>query len=188
MPRGELHSDDIQLQQKPTIIIKAPGAKRSAGKRINKKGELELDSVAAKDREGEVVRPGAKLSKELLEDLKFMSEPVTIRLEPSSDKNAATMFPVWVNGKKAEIMINGRWRETPNGYLPVGMEITVKRSVLEVIARAKINTVETEIIENPGQDPENRIKTFTSPLSSFSVIADSSRGTEWLREVRRRYY
>lgn len=195
MARGELHSDSIKIEQKPRIKITTPGSKRTIKK--------QPDEVQAgpDDRDGDVVlvdaEMQARVTKEYKEALAFMEEPVTIRLEPSTDKNSATVFPVWVNGKFAECWMNngrhvgiedsGRWVAV--GWLPVGIEITVKRKALEVIIRAKVDTVETDVIENPGQDPQNKVKRFTSAVHSFSIIQDKSPlGAAWVREVRRRNY
>lgn len=122
---------------------------------------------------------------EYMDELAFMEEPVTIRLEPSSDKNAAGAFPIWVNGKPAECWQNGRWDEI--GYLPVGRTLTVKRKVLEVIIRAKVDTVHTQIQEMDSERPNNVIQRFTSPVHSFSILEDRNpRGPQWVAELRRR--
>lgn len=180
MAREELSSDKIKINQKPAITMQA-----GATGQIASDGSVLMDPG---DRVAEIV-PGEESvldDEEYMDRLKFMEEPVRIRLEPSSEKNPANVFPVWVNGKGAEVLINDRWRQIT--YLPVSRELTVKRKVLEVIARAKIDTINTDIIENPGQDPDNRVKRFTSPVHSFSVLQDSQKGHEWLTELRRKNY
>ena len=161
MPRQELHSDKLSVEQKPPIAI---------------------DPSAY---EGEIVT-GEKIGNaDYLDELAFMEEPVTIRLEPSPDKNAAMAFPIWVNGKPAEVFQNNRWDEI--GYLPVGRVLVVKRKVLEVIIRAKTDTVHTEIRDMDQERPNNVVQRFTSPVHSFSVIEDSNpRGPAWIAELRRR--
>jgi hypothetical protein len=165
MPRQELHSDNIAIEQRPPV-----------------------DDLA--DREGDVIMVDPSVaSKDYAAELAFMDEPVTIRLEPSSDRNAIAVFPVWVNGRQAEIFQNGRWIEV--GWLPVGREITVKRKVLEVIVRAKIDTVNTPSSDELAMhaNPDNKVRRFTSAVHSFSVIEDKSpRGAAWLSEMRRRNF
>jgi hypothetical protein len=160
MARQELHSDTLKTEQKPPI----------------------LDPSAY---EGDIVL-GEKIGNaDYLDELAFMDEPVTVRLEPSSDKNAAMAFPIWVNGKPAEVFQNGRWDEI--GYLPVGRVLTVKRKVLEIIIRAKVDTVHTKVREMDSERPNNVIERFTSPVHSFSIIEDKNpRGPAWVTELRRR--
>lgn len=161
MPREEIHSSQLPpIEQMPPIT--------------------DTDAY-----DGDVVLTEDVLKKDYADALAFMAEPVTIRIEPSSEKNAATVFPVWVNGKSAEIFWNGRWYEA--GYLPVGQEIVVRRSVLEVIIRAKIDRIETKILEQDSERPNNVVSRFTSPVHSFSIISDANpRGPAWVAELRRR--
>jgi hypothetical protein len=92
---------------------------------------------------------------------------------------------VWCNGRGAEILINDRWREC--AYLPVGQVITTKRKYLEIIIRAKVDTVHTEIRNMDSERPDNRVQRFTSPVSSFSIIEDRNpKGAAWVSEIRRR--
>ena len=162
MPRQELHSDTLTIEQKPTI------------------------SDNPDDYDGEIVLVDPSVAaKEYADELAFMEEPVTIRIEPSADKNAAGAFPVWVNGKPAEVCQNGRWDEI--GYLPVGRVLTIRRKVLEVIIRAKVDTVQTRIVDQDSERPNNVINRFTSPVHSFSILEDRNpKGAAWVTEIRRR--
>ncbi len=164
MPRQELHSESLTIEQKPDIS----------------------DDPA--DYDGDIVLvDAAQLTKDYEAALAFMEEPVTIRLQPSAEKNAAMALPVTINGKPAEVFQRGRWEEV--GYLPVNRTLTVKRKVLEVIIRAKVDTINT-LIDNPESDnPNNRVSRFTSPLHSFSILEDKNpRGADWCAEMMRRNY
>jgi hypothetical protein len=162
MARQELHSDTLpKIEQMPPIV-----------------------DTSAYD--GDIV-VGEKIGGDVayLDELAFMEEPVTIRLEPSSDKNASMAFPIWVNGKPAEVFQAGRWDEI--GYLPVGRVLVIKRKVLEIIIRAKVDTVHTKVREMDSERPNNVIERFTSPVHSFSIIEDKNpRGAAWVGELRRR--
>jgi hypothetical protein len=162
LARSELHSETLpKIEQQPDIV---DPAKYDGDIILTDKEQMNADYAA---------------------ELAFMAEPVTIRLEPSSDKNAATVFPIWVNGRKAEVFQNGGWQEI--GYLPVGVVMTVRRYVLEVIIRAKVDTVQTRILDENGERPNNVITRFTSPIHSFSIINDANpRGPQWVAELRRR--
>lgn len=160
MARQELHSDTLKIEQKPPI----------------------LDPSAY---DGDIVT-GEKIGNaDYLDELAFGEEPVTIRLEPSSDKNAAGAFPVWVNGRGAEVHQNGRWHSI--AWLPVGQVLVIKRKYLEVIIRTKVDTIHTKILEMDSERPNNAINRFTSQVHSFSIIDDKNpRGAAWVTELRRR--
>lgn len=167
MPRQELHSDAVKIDQKPPIG----------------------GDAALKDRAPELVRVDASVlgDTDRLAELAFNEEPVTIRLEPSSDKNAAGSFPIWVDGKGAEVFQSGRWMEIT--YLPVGRVLTTKRKYVAVLASAKIDSVSTEIKDEKEERPDNRIVRFTSAIHSFSIIEDKNpRGAAWMAELRRRNF
>jgi hypothetical protein len=160
MARQELHSDTMKVEQRAPIVDPSTY-------------------------DGDIVLTERTHNQDYLDELAFMEEPVTIRIEPSSDKNAAGAFPIWVNGKPAEVYQNNRWDEI--GYLPVGRVLVVKRKVLEVIIRAKVDTVSTRILEMDSERPNNVVQRFTSPVHSFSIIEDRNpRGAAWVTELRRR--
>lgn len=160
MARQELHSDTMKIEQKAPI-------------------------VDPKAYDGDVILTERTHDQDYLDELLFNEEPVTIRLEPSSDRNAASCYPVWVNGKKAEVFQNGRWDEI--GYLPVGRQLVVKRKVLEIIIRAKVDTIQTQILEQDAERPNNMVTRSTSAVHSFSIIEDRNpRGAAWATELRRR--
>lgn len=159
------HTDKIKIDQPPDIV---------------------LDDMDVKNRKPEFVEADASVleDKEYADLLAFNEEPLTIRIEPSTEKNAATVHPVWCNGKGAECFINGRWREVT--WLPVSTEIIIKRKYVAILAGAKVTSVTTEVIQR-NEDEENRIHRVTSPLLSFSIIEDKNpRGHAWLTELRRR--
>lgn len=162
----ELHSDEIAVEQRAPMDMDNP---HDAGEIVLVDGKQML------------------LSRDYLDELKFMDEEVTIRLQPSIEKNAATTMPVWVNGRGAEVKVNGRF--VPMVYLPTGVTFTTKRKYLEPIIRAKIDRVETSHTEWNGDiKPDNKVASFTAPVHSWSIIGDSPKGHEWASEMVRRYY
>lgn len=162
MARKEIHSEDLPA--------------------VEQRAAIKDD---ANEYEGDVIQADKAPTVDYLDELAFMEEPVTIRLEPSSDANAATAFPVWCNGKRAEVFQQGRWDEI--GYLPVGRVLVVRRKILEIIIRAKVDTVHTKVQEMDSERPNNVIQRFTSPVHSFSIISDPNpRGPQWVAELRRR--
>lgn len=163
--RTELHSSDVKIAQHDDLV----------GDLAGRKGDIVT---------GERITMN-NVSNDYLDELAFNEEPVTIRIEPSSEKNAAAHFPIWVNGKGGEVLINGEW--VPVGYLPVNTVLTIKRKYVEVLMRAKIDTVTTDVIEEKNKDPINKVKRFTSAVNSFSIIKDDNPLSQaWLTEIRRR--
>lgn len=171
MPRHALKSSDIKIEQKKDLPLTHGGP---------------FDpKVPLPDRGGETIVAQKVLDKDYADELAFNEEPVTIRLEPSTDKNAATRFPVWVNGKGGEIFQDGRWFEI--AYFPIGVPFTTKRKYLAVIIGAKIDTVSTEVLNPEAENPANNVRRFTSAIHSFSVIEDKNpRGAAWASELLRR--
>jgi hypothetical protein len=122
---------------------------------------------------------------DFLDELAFNEEPVTIRLEPSGEKFASPWVACWVNGKGAEVFMNGKWVEW--GYLPVAKQLTIKLKYVEVLLRAKRDSVQTNVIERDNEDPRNLVERSTSSVAMFSIIEDRNpRGAEWATELRRR--
>lgn len=167
--RQELHTADIKIDQKDDIV--------SNGR----------DNSDLVDRDSEIVQAHQLPAKAYLDELKFNEEPVTIRIEPSPDKNAALWHPIWVNGKGCEVWRAGQWREMT--YLPVGQVVVVKRKYVEVMLRGKTDTVQTLVAEAPGENPVNTVRRFTSAVMSFSIIEDKNPlGAAWVNEIRRRNF
>src|SRR4051812_48246014 len=106
-----VHTDDIKIDQKSPLVEGA-------------------------DRAPEIVVADKPITNDYADALAFFEEPVTIIINPSTEKNAARHVPVWVNGKGCEVwnnQING-WFEM--AYIPVGQPLTIKRKYLEVLVRA----------------------------------------------------
>ncbi len=165
MPRQALHTDDIKIEQKSDI------------------------SDDPSKYTGDIVK-AEKIDRAMADELAFNEEPMTIRLEPSSEQNAATSYPVWVNGKGCEVLMNGRWLEMT--YIPVGIVVTTKRKYVEGLIRSKIDTLHTTKtdVEDVRVDSEsNVIRRFTRAVHSLSIIEDRNpAGIAWLSEIRRRNF
>ena len=158
-PSRERHTDDLPVSKKPAI-------------------ESRDDLI------GEVVEAPEALHKEYLEVLAFMEEPVTIRIERSSEKFAPPMIPCWVNGKGAEVFTNGKW--VAQGHLPVGVPITTKRKYVEVLVAAKIDSVQTKVQKFEDHE-KNMIERFPSSTAPLSILEDRSpKGAAWFAGLARR--
>ena len=160
--RRELNTGDMEVGQRPDILLTGTGP-------INRMPE-------------EILRLDTPLHDDYAKALDFMEEPVAIRLEPTGQENAPTQISCYVNGRPAELLINGKW--LPIGWIPVGMVVVTRRKYVEVLARAKPDAVNTDVIELPGQDPINRIRRTTSTRAPLSIIKDNNPlGPEWLTRI-----
>ncbi|MDP3908887.1 MAG: hypothetical protein Q8Q14_00710 [Gemmatimonadales bacterium] len=159
-PRPEFHTADIGIEQKPAIESR----------------EDLVDEV--------ITAPEDVLKAEYAAALKFNEEPVTIRIERSSEKFAPLVVDCWCNGKGAEVLINGRWVET--AYLPIGVPVTTKRKYVEILARSKIDSVQTKVEDRDSEKPRNLVERFTSSRAPFSVLEDRNpKGAAWLTGIVR---
>ena len=153
----EIHTGDMPIDQKPTIT-----------------DEVLPNIVLSPDR----------LEDDYLAQLAFAEEPVTIRIERSGEKFAPNVIDLWVNGKGAEILQNGKW--IPYGALPVGVPVTTKRKYVEVLARSKTDTINTKSYKKDEFTEVNAIERYTSSKAPFSVIRDANPlGIEWLTNLLR---
>lgn len=136
--------------------------------------------------DGEVLMlDGHAVTQEYIDELAFYEEPVTIVINPSTHKNAASIFENWSNGRGAEMLINGKWEIVKD--LPVGKPITIKRKIVEQIIRARVMGVQTIHEEPPVPSPRNELVRTSSHVHSFSILRDESpRSQEWLEMAYRR--
>lgn len=148
---------------------------------IGQKADIYLQNDKPIDRE-QVIVALETVSDDYLDQLKFNEEPVTILIHPSREKNAPSVIDCWVNGKGAEVWIRGAW--VALCWLPINHECIVKRKYIEVLARASIDTITTDVQDATVEYPENKIVRVTSALCTFSVLEDvSPKGREWLRRI-----
>jgi hypothetical protein len=108
-----------------------------------------------------------------LDELVFMAEPVTIRLERTSAKFAPQVLDFSVNGI-------AKW-------VRVGQSTTLPRSYVEVIARSQPMNVQTEVVEDGGPNgmPVNRLLRDQSTAHPFTVVKDTDKGHAWLQRIVR---
>lgn len=129
--------------------------------------------------EGDVLVAPEQLQKDYQSALAFNEQPVTIRIEPSSEKFAPRAIDVTCNGTGAEVWMNGRWVQAR--VLPVGMPVTTKRKYVEILARSKTDTINTRHDTADAEHPRNFIDRYTSSRAPFSVLEDKDpRGAAWL--------
>lgn len=118
----------------------------------------------------EIVALDSPLMDDYAKAIAFNEEVMTIRLEPSQEKFAPKIIDVHVNGRTE--------------WIPVGKPIKIARKYVEILARAKPDSIQTNVIENIGEDPQNRVNRYTSAKHPFSVLHDPNpMGYEWLTRI-----
>lgn len=115
-----------------------------------------------------------------LDQLKFNEEPVTILIADNSRSTDTpeTHVPVAVNGRGAEVLMNGKWVEMC--WLPINQELTTKRKYVEVIVRSKSDTIGTKHDDATVERPRNMIERRTSAKYPISILQDDNpKSREW---------
>lgn len=164
MARPDVHTGNMSIEQPGALI-----------------GDLA-------DREPEIVLADSSLiDKEYQDELAFMADWITIRLEPSGAENAPDTMAVWVNGRGAEVLYNKQpviWT-----HLPVGQEITVRRSVVEIIARSKTMRFHSDETPELAAQLKNKLNRNLAQTQPMSILHDpSSKGRAWASELMRRSF
>lgn len=162
--RKEAHTGEMPVAQKSDI-------------------DMSLDSQIVHGEALANVSGDTEINKGYMADLSFMEEPVTIRIEENSRSDfPETHVAVQVNGRSAEVFQNGQW--LPIGWLPIGVPLITKRKYVEVLARAKSDSIKTQHDDATVATPRNTLQRRTSANYPLSIIQDNNpRGHEWLSRI-----
>ena len=148
---------------------------------VGQRGSVNLDD--ARTESEFVIGLEEHLDMDALAELKFMEDPVTIMIQAAPEKYAAKVVDCWVNGRGAEIFDEGSQKWMVCGWLPIGQPVTTRRKYVEVLARAKPETVTTEIKKYEDRE-DNRAHRSAFSKYPFSVLRDSNpRGSAWLIKI-----
>jgi hypothetical protein len=162
---SELSNANFTPEQKPPIQMPP----------IDEPVERESDLVTALD----------SITPADFDALAFAEEPVTILIHRSVEKfSPPTTDYIAINGVGAEMLYKNGWVRM--GYLPRGRSIITKRKYVEVLARAKQDSVTTNVIERDGEDPLNFVERVTTSTMSFTIMEDKNPlGAAWLEQLVR---
>ena len=162
--RKEFSTLDMEIGQRPILNLDGP-----IGLNVR-----ENETIATVD---------GPIESDNIKALAFNEEPMTIRLERSSEKYAPPTVPVWCNGKGAEVLNpDGKWVEIT--YLPVGQILTTKRKYVEVLVRAKPEDVRTVHEDATVERPRNQLIRNSRSAFPLSVIRDENpKGHTWLTQL-----
>lgn len=133
--------------------------------------KLDLNTDLAQVRQNEdIIVDGSTYDNNYMDELAFMEEKVTIRLERTNEKNAPAFIDVGVNGRIE--------------WLQKGIPITIARKYVEVLARCKSDFIETVAPNAESGEIVNRLMRNTTAKHPFTVISDNNpRGYDWLTGV-----
>ncbi len=162
--RKEIHTGDMEMTQKDDL-------------------DLSLDKALVHGESFIHVVDEKLPNADYMEQLAFMEEPVTVRIEENSRSDyPETHVPVLVNGKGAEVLQNGKWLSV--GWLPIGVMLTTKRKYVEVLARSRSDAIKTVHDDATVERPRNTETRRTSSNYPLSVMEDRNpRGHQWLSNI-----
>ena len=166
--KKEFYAGDVKIDQLPPVI---------------EQGLSEDDSLLPKVHLVDKAKH-ASLTKDYLDELAFMEEPVTVRFTSGMDRFAPKFVDCAVNGKGIEVLIDGKWLELCQ--VPVNHNVTMKRKYLEVFAHCKHTDVVArhQGVPTNGTQPINETIPSTNLKHPFSVIVEPNpRGAEWLTRI-----
>lgn len=160
----EFDSRSVKIDQKPSINM---------GQLDDPLPEISTDIVTEQ-----------QLKKDQADKLAFSNEKIKILIHRSGESFAPRCTDyIAVNGKGAEMLFKNGWVEL--GYLPRGYPFYTKRKYVEQLAHAKIDRIETRVVER-GQDRDNYTDRITSSVASFVVLEDPNPlGAPWLESILR---
>lgn len=159
--RREAHTSDTPIGQPDVIVMPEEGLP---------------------DHDNVVQAMSEPLQSEHTKALLFAEEPVTILINKGSEKHAPLTVDCWVNGKGAEVMTDNGWVEF--GWLPVERAVTTKRKYVEVLARSKHMSVQTDVGDMNEENPRNNVIRSNSLKAQFSVIGDTNPNSgRWLQNL-----
>jgi hypothetical protein len=161
---SEFDSRSVKMDQKPPIHMAPLGQPQAPVS----------DIIVA---EGHLIKAQA-------DKLMFADEKVKIMIHRSGERFAPQCTDyIAVNGKGAEMLFKNGWVEV--GYLPRGSAFYTKRKYIEQLAHAKIDRVETRVVER-GADRDNYTDRHTTSVCSFVVLEDANPlGAPWLESILR---
>jgi len=165
-----------------TPVRRAQKETLSADMPLGQKPDIVLPDVGPVNREQVITTLEEPLVDDYAAALKFAEEPVTVMIHPKQEANAPIVVDCWVNGRGAEVLMNGQW--VVFNCLPVGKPVVTKRKYVEALLRSKIDTINTIHEDATVERPDNRVSRITSSNAVMSIIGDNNpKGAEWIRRL-----
>lgn len=164
--KKEFHTSEVKIDQLPPVVER--GFER----------ESLLPEVHVVDK-----AKHPTLTKDYLDELAFMEEPVKVRFSTGLERNAPKFVDCAVQGRGIQVFLFGKWQEVHQ--VPVNTNVIMKRKYVEVFARCKHTNVTARHrgVTFDGSQPINETIPSTDLKHPFSVIDDTPKGREWLSRV-----
>lgn len=153
---------------------------------IEQKKDIDLDSPIIHGEALANVAGDVDYAKDYLAMLKFNEEPVTIIINEAGRQTdyPETHVPVQIQGKGAEVLIDGKW--VAICWLPIGQELTTKRKYLEALLRSKSESISTQHEDANVERPRNILRRSNTSNYPVQVLEDRNPlGREWLSGLMR---
>jgi hypothetical protein len=150
---------------------------------VGQRGDLRMETEGTDyaDREVGIVTADSQIQSEYVKALSFNEEPVTIVINEKSEANPENAVFIGVNGRGAEMLMDGKWLEM--FWLPIGVELTTKRKYLEQLLRSKKEQVSTKV-EHTERSIYNKIVRVNALTQNVSIIKDANPiGAAWFRSI-----
>ncbi len=119
------------------------------------------------------VEPSTRpVDKEWADMMAFNREKVTIRVLPTTEKNALRIIEVWNNGDRMAF--------------PRDEDVTCERRFVESLCRAKRTTYTQRKVKDDQSGVEQYMEVpSTAPEYPFTMVRDDNpRGADWLKSIR----
>lgn len=185
MPRTTPKKKPLELTGDNVAVAETPTPKKSVSKDVVRNTNKPRDAAEAKigqDKPRDLptfglarldepeIEPVQGFTKSHADMLKFMEEPVMVRVHPTAEVNPEPIFGIWNNGRSQ--------------YFIRGQTQTVRRKFVEGLARARNTVYRQEVFRDANGDTAIRNIPSTALRYPFSVVRDDNpNGGAWLAKV-----
>lgn len=173
------------VAEKPAVVRRAPKRATEFDTRSvtpEQRAPILMAPIDQPQERPSTVQPVDREMKDLdFDAIQFAEDKLLIIIHRGHDPKFSPMCTdyVAVNGVPAEILYKNGWIRS--GYLPRGIAFYTKRKYVEVLARSKMDTISTRVVERDNEDPQNYTDPVTTATLPFSVLEDKNpKGAEWL--------
>jgi hypothetical protein len=172
----------VETTERPAARGRARATTHSDELLVGQRNDLHIEGSDYVER-GTLIEPvETALPNGYVAQLAFNEEPVKIMINAQGENPENAVF-VQVNGKGAEILMNGAF--VSMGFIPCDIEVTTKRKYLEVLARAKKESIQTDFGQNQNNGESfNVLKRRNALQHNFTVVEDANPiGRAWLQSI-----